>query len=56
MLLWIGAALVAIGAFEFALFSYMAPRNPGIAKRKRFLDLNAGFNAVLGVVLIVVGF
>jgi hypothetical protein len=55
MLKWIGLALIVIGVAEFLLFTYLAPRKPGIAGRKRFLDVNAGFNAVLGVVLLAVG-
>jgi hypothetical protein len=55
MLKWIGLALIVIGVVEFLLFTYLAPRKPDIAGRKRFLDLNAGFNTVLGTVLLIVG-
>ena len=55
MLQWVGLALIVIGAIEFFLFTHLAPRKPAIAGRKRFLDLNAGFNVALGIVLLAVG-
>lgn len=50
----IGLALVIIGGAEFVIFRHLATVKPNIAQRKTLLYVNAGFNVVLGAVLIAV--
>jgi hypothetical protein len=45
----VGVSLIAIGIFEFALFQWLAPRMPNIARRMPLLMANSAFNVVMGL-------
>jgi hypothetical protein len=51
----VGVFLIVAGVVEFVLFRYLAPRNPNVARRLRYLYANALLNAAVGVVLLIVG-
>jgi hypothetical protein len=50
----IGLTLVIIGLAEFLIFRHLAKTKPNIARRKTLLYVNAGFNVVLGALLIAI--
>ena len=51
----VGLFLVLAGVVEFVLFRYLAPRRQNIARRIVLLNANALLNAVVGIVLFIVG-
>jgi hypothetical protein len=51
----VGFVLIAAGIVEFVLFRYVLADKPGIAARMRFLMVNAAVNAILGLVLVLIG-
>ncbi len=48
-----GCALICIGLAEVALFRWLAPRKPTIARLMPFLMANSALNVTVGVVLLV---
>jgi hypothetical protein len=45
----VGVSLIATGAVELALFQWLAPRHPNIARRMPLLMANSAFNVALGL-------
>jgi hypothetical protein len=50
----VGIVLAAIGVIEFGLFRVLGRTNPNIARRQRFLYINAGANVVIGLLLLLI--
>jgi len=51
----IGLFLILAGVVEFVVFRRLSPTRPNIARRIRFLNVNAAVNVAVGVVLLFVG-
>ncbi|MFI7134183.1 hypothetical protein ACIBQ1_51555 [Nonomuraea sp. NPDC050153] len=50
-----GLLVAAAGVIEFVLFRFVLHDRPGIASKMRFLMINAGFNVLAGLALVIVG-
>jgi hypothetical protein len=52
---WAGLALILIGLIEFVLFRFVLAERPSIKSHRGLLMVNAAFNVVVGVVMLIVG-